>query len=87
MITQTKSFKTSDNQLFQDKIEALTHEFKIEIRGILQGNSLSRADNFTSTQVADLIVKNSNQFTKTIQKYREAIRRATPAKKEMKIAA
>ena len=78
-----KSFQTSDNRLFTDKVAALTHEFNLEIRGIIQTNINLKGDNYTAAQLATAIVHNSSDFTKIIGKYRSQITTAVKGQGEI----
>ncbi len=75
MIKQTKSFQTSDNQLFSNRILALTHEMKIELRGVIQAHSNGRSA-YTTTDIAAILANNAEQVSSILHKYRVSINRA-----------
>ena len=81
MIKQIKSFQTSDGALHPDKIKALTHEFKLELRGLFQ--SFDNKINLTSTDAAAIISCNSDKFVDLINKYKVAINKSKGATKRL----
>ncbi len=81
MIKQIKSFQTSDNTLHTDKVKALNHEFKIELRGLFQ--SFTNGVNLSSTDAAAIISCNPEKFTQLINKYRISINKSKGAMKRL----
>lgn len=67
------SFQTSDKQLFQDKGEAMLHEFKLEVKGFIQSNNLINrsANSLTMDEVATIIAKNFDPFYEKLKKFNQ----------------
>jgi len=78
-IKQVASFKTSDGMLHGNRELALRHEYTIQIRAILQGNT--RNPTFNPTEVANIIKAHSAELIKTIRYFENGISRATKVKK------
>ncbi len=68
---QIKVFKTKDNQLFQDRASAETHELMLTIRGIIQSHV--KGTSFTPTEMASLIAKEQDKVFDVIGKYRRTM--------------
>lgn len=78
MITKVPSFQTSDGKLHADKSEALIHELKINIKGLIQSDfPAHRTDNFTSGQIAEVISHNMDEFVGLIHAHKRKMRYAT----------
>ncbi len=80
-IEQVPSYKTSDGVLHSSKHDAIKHEYRLELRGLIQAGSqtsLNKNDNFTATQVAALIANNSILMVKVMQKFNKAISKSAP---------
>ena len=73
-----KTFKTSDGELHEDKVEALQHEFSIELRGLVQSRHSPHKTSFSPSEIASFLSKNHSDVQKVISKYKTAIGRATP---------
>jgi hypothetical protein len=64
-IQPVKSFKTSDSRIFEDKGEAIKHEYSVSLRGLIQRNSGNRiSDSYTAAQIAEILVKNVDELIK-----------------------
>lgn len=68
---QIKVFKTRDNQLFQDRASAETHELMLTIRGIIQSHI--KGTSFTPTELATLITKEQDTLFDVLGKYRRTM--------------
>jgi hypothetical protein len=64
-IQTVKAVKTSDNRIFEDKGEAIAHEFSISLRGLIQRNAGNRiSDTYTAAQISEILTKNMAEFEK-----------------------
>lgn len=70
---QVKSFQCEDGRLFTDKVAALKHDFGLEVKGFIQTKIGGNNSNYTASQIADVITKNSTEFAKILGKYRGQI--------------
>jgi NRPS condensation-like uncharacterized protein len=75
MIEQVRSYRTSDGNLHGDRAAALTHQYMLDIRGILQSKAGPQTPNFTATQAATIVTQEAEKFYKLTSKYREQIKR------------
>lgn len=82
-LIKISSFQTADGKLFSDKVEALQHDFKLTLRGILNGGNVGKVDNFTTAQVAESLVKNLDAIQKAIKESQNAINRSLGYKKKL----
>lgn len=81
MLARVYSYQTTDGKLHATKAEALTAQFQIDIRAIIQSNSLGRMPNITPTDVAVFILTHAAEVSELLRKYKEQMRHATPAPK------
>ena len=82
------SLQTEDGQLFTDKCAALTHELKLNLKGVMsKGGKLAKDITFGEQAIetaALYMVANVEDFYLLMQKYRENMRRANcEVKKEV----
>lgn len=79
MIKQVQSFKSSDGALHETKIEALEAEYRIELQGAIQRIVPAQGGllKLSPLEIARVLKTNSKEFRGIMQKYDEAIRRAT----------
>lgn len=79
-IAHVKSYQTSDGQLHPELPAALTHEAKIDLRGLIQNQGvqlgLAGGAHFTASQVAEFVVSNADTVAELLRSYREKMRRA-----------
>lgn len=75
MIEQVRSYRTSDGNLHGDRAAALTHQYMLDLRGLLQSNAGHNTANFTSTQVASILAKEADKVYKLTYTYRDKIKR------------
>ena len=81
-IQTTRAFQTSDTRTHATRTEAIDHQLKIDVRGLLQSAFPGiRTDGFTSTQLAEALVKNKDGFVNLINSYNKAMTRALVAEK------
>ncbi len=74
MLKKVQSYETTDGQLFTDKAAALTHELKIELRGLIQSNTRSNGNsNFSTTDVAAFLANNMDKVAQVFTAYRARI--------------
>ncbi len=81
MLTQVRSYQTSDGQLHKEKVSALAHEAHLTVRGIIQGNNLGRMQTMTVSDVSQFIIGHGDELIEVLRKLRDDIRRA-PLKKD-----
>lgn len=71
---EVKSFKTADNRLFENRLDATNHEFSLQIRGFLQSkNNLGNTGAMTPTQVAETISKNLAEFKDLVMRHTRSV--------------
>lgn len=75
-----KAYQTSDGILHNDELAALKQEFVIEVRGTLQ--RCTRQATLTTTEVAQLITRNTQDFMEVITKFRRKFHGYDARKKE-----
>ena len=68
---QVRVFRTKDGQLFDNRINAETHELVLNLRGIIQ--SQVKGTSFTPTEIATLLAKEQSKVFDTIGKYRRTV--------------
>lgn len=76
-IKEGKCFYTTDEQSHTSRLIALNHQYKIDLRGIVQNDEKygKRNGGLTTTEIADLIARNGEVIAKTNTYYRTAINR------------
>ncbi len=72
MITKVQSYQTSDGKLHTDKVEALNHDLKIQLRGFVQTNTVG-AGNLSTTEVAALLANQMDGVCGIFANYRKRI--------------
>lgn len=74
-LKQVAAYQTQDGKTFPDKIVALKHNFKLDMKGLVrQGLSTPRTnDSYTSQEVAEILLKNEARLTESLKKLRVAI--------------
>lgn len=82
-LKQIKGFQTSDGVLHQNKVVALTHEQKIELRAIFQQHTHSA--NLTITDAVAVLAVNSEKVMATLHRYRTMINRARGEASKVKV--
>ena len=76
-ITVFKGFKDSLGRPHATKLQALIAQQMIDLRGIVQGDEkYGQRQQFSSTEVAELIKRNSDLIGKIETHYKRAINRA-----------
>lgn len=75
-ITQVRSYQTSDEKLHASRAEALTHQLSIDVRGIIQSNTLGKVATITPTDVSQFVARHAQEIHILLGKYKEAMRRA-----------
>ena len=84
MLKKVQSYETSDGQLFTDKAAALTHELKIELRGLIQSNTRSNgSSNFSTTDIAAFLANNMDKVAEIFTAYRSRIAAITRKSKNI----
>lgn len=78
MLEEVKGFKTSDGQVHLDKIKALEHEQKIELRGIFQSANRNLGGNgtLTTTDAATIVLTNADAIMGVVDTYKRLISQA-----------
>lgn len=79
-IKKIASFETADGVIHKTKIEALAHQFRLDIRGFIQSIN-GHSDTLTTTQVANILAKNSGTFSKIVKSYNLSMAGNTPKTK------
>lgn len=68
---QVKVYQTRDNQTFVNRADAETHEFKLNIRALIQQHV--KGDSFTPMEIATIFTKEQDALLNTITKYRKTM--------------
>ena len=87
LIQTIKSFKTSDNILFGNKVDALKHEQKLEFRGLLQTKMKALGNNsnlYSAIDVARVLAEESEAVISISNKYKTAINRSKSRAEQIK---
>ena len=77
MLKRIQAYQTSDNRTFPNRIQALSHEFMIDLRGAIQKKTNSNS--LSSTDIASILVNDAENVSDIIHRYRVAINRAKAA--------
>jgi len=82
MITNATVYKTSDGKLHEDRLDALKHEFSLDVRGLIHRSmdSTRAGANLSTLELSQIIVKNCEKFAEIISKNKTAIGRANRVK-------
>ncbi len=76
-LKRVQSYQTTDNQLFPTKDEALTHQLKIDLRGLMQSNNIGKqAAPISVTDISCFIAAHAEEVRLVLLKYKEAMRHA-----------
>jgi hypothetical protein len=75
MIKKVASYQASDGTLHANQVDALRHEYHIELQAVL--NKASNKGNFTPSEVTTILQNNTDYFMEVMRKYKEEFRRAT----------
>jgi hypothetical protein len=70
------AFKTSDGQTFENELQALQHEMLISVRGVINSDEMigTSSDRLTTTQVAQIVIRNEKELIEIIRKFQQKIR-------------
>lgn len=68
---QVKVYQTRDNQTFVNRLDAENHEFKLNIRALIQSHV--KGDSFTPMEIANILSKEHNKLFDTLSKYRKTM--------------
>lgn len=68
---QVKVYQTRDNQTFINRLDAENHEFKLNIRALIQNHV--KGDSFTPMQLAEILQKEQEKLFTTLTKYRKTM--------------
>ena len=75
-LVQVPSFRTSDGNLHESKLTALTEQRKLDIRAILQSDArVGKGQTLTHTDATLAIISNYDAITNTCRKFQIAINR------------
>lgn len=77
------SYQTSDNQLFTNRLGALNHEFRLELRGAIQQHTKNTT--LTTTDIAAILATDSEKIAGILHKYRVQINRARGEANKVKV--
>jgi len=80
---QVKSFQTSDGTLFPNRLNALYHEQKIDLRGVLQEHTKNAL--ISTTDVAAILAANSEKVSAILHRYKVSINRARGESNKVKV--
>ena len=83
MLEQVKSFKTSDGRLFDNKVQALSNEFQLELRGKIQEKIRGTGNMISIQDAAAIISLEAEPIAAIISKYKTAIGRAKASAKKV----
>lgn len=81
MLTQVRSYQTSDGQLFTDKVQALKREGEISVQAVVNKAAIGKMPQIKPQDVTAFIVNNADSIIETLRKYKETIRRAQAGQK------
>ncbi len=73
MIKQVSSFQTTDGKLHTTRLEALTAQLTIDVRGVMQANSIGKMGNLTVTDAAGFISTHATEVYKLLKAYRASV--------------
>jgi hypothetical protein len=74
MIAKIQSYKTSDNEIFESRKDAIEHEFFLDMRGLIH-RQVSAGNNISTTDCAKMLIKSKDEIIKIIKQYNVAISR------------
>lgn len=74
---EVKAYQCSDGSVKTNKLEALTWERTLVIRGILQSEGMIRDGSMTPTTAASLIVNNFEEIRKAVDSFNRKIKNAS----------
>lgn len=75
-IQAVKSFQTSDKKLHPNRVEALKHEYGIELRGLIQSGVSNPSGHYTIDQLVNLLKNQGNLIIKRMAINQKMINRA-----------
>ena len=82
MITQVKSFQTSDGKVFTDRGDAVKHDFKLEFRGLIQSKIPGqKSASYSLVEVGEAILAANGEFVSLFKRLNMSLGQINKAKK------
>lgn len=76
-LKQVRSYETSDGKLFTGRGDALTHQLAVDVRGLIQSNTLGKIQTITPTDVSQFVARHAQELHILLGKYKESMRRVS----------
>lgn len=73
MIKEVKVFQTEDGKKFNEKGDAVAHEFALQLRGVIQSHT--RAMSFSPLECAAIIAEEQDKIFTLLTKFRKEIKK------------
>lgn len=68
-------FQTSDGQIHTDKSSALAQEFKLNVRGLINENNLTKKDSFNTIELSNILFAKIGEFSNLLKDYKVSMSR------------
>lgn len=81
------AYKSLDDTIHTDELDAIMSDFKVEIRGLIQSKTQLREDRIGIPLLLDMIALNSMELRDVINKYQTKIRGYNSRKKPAPVTA